>query len=449
MIKPLVTKCFLSGLCVIAACVGVFAQSDEDSLFEVQKIDISGSAAIEGGQIVEGRYAFQKSSPTIENIWIGHLYAGLSARAKLNDNFSVLVSMESRIWYNTSPMFLIPDASSFGAPLQNFDVNVPNAAGILTFGENETPSLTVKLGRFEYKYNPQARDLGEYLFRSGCYPAYIKTAFDLPLARLNGFLVSQNLFNNMLRHDLIINTMTDVRPFLDFNLSYIANLSVSKALEVGGGISFEHLVNVDTNETLNSYSSNGFIKAPGDTAYYTFKGTKLMGRLRFDPKQFFDLPFLGKNDGIIYAEAAILGLKNYPASDSSNLTSNIYGYNNLLEKMPIMFGCNIPTFKLLDVLSIEGEWFGSKYKDSYEGNMSRKPAPTRPMDFEKDEDYLNDNWKWAIFAKKTMFKGLSLIGLVGRDHLRTETYIGQYRDYEATLVLPGQWYWMLKVKSSF
>jgi len=38
---------------------------------------------------------------------------------------------------------------------------------------------------------------------------------------------------------------------------------------------------------------------------------------------------------------------------------------------------------------------------------------------------------------------------VGRDHLRTETFIGQYRDYEATLVRPNHRYWMVKIKYSF
>ena len=116
--------------------------------------------------------------------------------------------------------------------------------------------------------------------------------------------------------------------------------------------------------------------------------------------------------------------------------------------MPIMIGFNVPTFKLLDVLSIEGEWFGSRYKDSYESYYGRKPAPALPMDFETEYDYAHDDWKWAVYAKKTIFGGLSFVGLIGRDHLRTDTYIGQYKDYESTLVKNNQWYWMFKIKYS-
>jgi hypothetical protein len=176
-----------------------------------------------------------------------------------------------------------------------------------------------------------------------------------------------------------------------------------------------------------------------------------MLRAKFDPKRFFDAPIFGENDGIFYAEAAILGLKDYPSStifDSLNKVSNKYGYDTLLNKMPIMFGFNVPTFKILDVLSIEAEWFGSKYKDSYGPPNVRKPAPAPPVDPETDFDYAHDDWKWAIYAKKTILGGLSFIGLIGRDHLRTDTYIGQYKDYQATLVKNNQWYWMFKIKYS-
>jgi hypothetical protein len=487
----------------------------DDSNSVTKKVDVSGSCAIEAGQIVAGRYAYQKSAPEVQHIWIGHAYTGLSVRARLNEHLSFLVSLEGRIWYNTSPMFLIPDNSSFGAPIQNFDIAIPNGEAIISFGDKERSAFTINIGRFEYKYNPQAQDLGEYLFRTGCYPAYIRTAFDLPLARLNGIAMSYSLFD-FLRQDLLVTTMSEIRPFLDFNLTYIADFSAGKVFDVGAGISFEHLFSVDGNETINSYTSNGYLKSashvnslgdtiPGDTAFYKFAGIKLMLRFMFDPKRLFEnTSFFGEKDCQIYAEAAILGLQDYPKSntiDTANVFSNRFGYNNILEKIPVTLGFNWPTHPFLsygliplaitmrdinafvkkpvllggtgilsgiiagggtwllekvtkqnlrlDVLSVEGEWFGSKYKDSYENNFGRKPAPSLPQDFETDFDYLHDDWKWAIYAKKTILGGISLIGQVGRDHLRTETFIGQYRDFEESLVKNNQWYWMFKIKGNF
>jgi hypothetical protein len=458
---------------MLVLCSYGFAQEETDSMsteavenpvstessLSAKKIDVSGYGAIEAGQIHAGRYAYEKSAPEIQHVWIGHVFAGFSLAGRLNKNFSLLVSLESRVWYNTSPMYLIPDNSSFGAPMQNFDITIPNAEGILTFGEPEKSFLRIDMGRFEYKYNPQAQDLGEYLFRTGCYPAYIKTTFDLPLARINGIDLSYKLLN-FFKQDLLLTTMSEVRPFLDFNLTYIADASIGNVLDVGAGVQFEHLFPVDGNETINSYTSNGYIKSPSyvrspgdtvpaDTAFYKFAGTKLMLRFMFNPIKLFDVSFFGEKDCQIYAEAAVLGLESYPKSnaiDTSNIFSNRYGYDNILQKIPVTFGFNVPTFKLLDVLSLEGEWFGSRYKNSYEPNYGRKPAPALPQDFETEFDYAHDDWKWAVYAKKTIFGGLSFVGLIGRDHLRTDTYIGQYKDYETTLVKNNQWYWMFKIK---
>jgi len=426
----------------------------KETVKNTKNINISGYGAIEAGEIEDGHYGGNLNSE-LYHLWIGHLYAGLGVHAKINEYFSAIVSLESRIWYNTSPLSAVRDNSTFGAPMQNFDITITNAEGILSFGNKEISELTIGIGRFEYKYNPQAQDFGEYMFRTGCYPSYIETNFDLPLARLNGIIVSHKLFN-WLRQDLLLTTMSDIEPFFNFSLSYIVDAAIGKVFDVGAGISFSNLIPADEkNDMENSthdYLTNGYIKTPGDTGYYTFQGTKLMFRFMFDPKRFFDVPIFGETDGQIYLETAILGLQNYPKSNAidTNNICNPFGYDNIWEKIPVAIGFNIPTFKQLDVLSLEGEWFGSKYSDSYlnyTGAVTATPSGLGAN--ENAYDYTHDDWKWIIYGKKTILGGLSIIGLIGRDHLRTETYIKKYQDYEATLIKNSQWYWMLKIKYSF
>jgi len=422
-----------------------------------KKIDVFGYGAIEAGEIESGHYGGNVNAE-INHLWIGHSYASLGARAKLNNNFSILVSLETRLWYNTSPLGAVRDNSTFGEPMQNFDITITNAEGILSFGNKEKSSLTIGIGRFEYKYNPQAQDLGEYLFRTGCYPAYIETNFDLPLARLNGILISHKL-SDFFRQDLLLTTMSDIEPFYNFGLTYIADASIGKVFDVSAGVQFNDLFSTDQVNDMESsehnYGANGYLNAPGDTGYYTFNGVKLMGRFMFDPKRFFDAPFFGENDGQLYFETAILGVKNYPKSNAVDTNSqanqsNVYGYDDIFQKMPVMFGFNVPTFRLLDMLSLEGEWFGARYPDSYKSYLDGHSfTPASPGDKEVADDYRHDDWKWAIYAKKTVFGGLSIIGLVGRDHMRTETYIKLYQDYEAALIKNNEWYWMLKFKFSF
>ncbi|HUI92223.1 MAG TPA: hypothetical protein VLX68_08250, partial [Chitinivibrionales bacterium] len=84
---------------------------------------------------------------------------------------------------------------------------------------------------------------------------------------------------------------------------------------------------------------------------------------------------------------------------------------------------------------------------SYTGELAAVPTP--PGSGETDYDYTHDDWKWIVYAKKTILGRLSFIGLVGRDHLRTETYIEKYQDYEETLIKNSHWYWVLKIKYGF
>jgi hypothetical protein len=437
---------------ILAACSLATAESDTAT---GKRTEVFGSAALEVGQIVKGHYR-NISGGDIGHIWMGDVIADLSAQRQVNQYLSVLVSLEGRMWYNSTPLYMQIDWTTFGAPTQNFSLSIPNAVGKLHFGDKEANAFNLNFGRWEYKYNPQAQDLGEYLFRTGCYPTYIETNFDLPLARINGVSISHS-YSDFFRQDLMLTTLSEVRPFFDFTLTYVADLALGKVLDLGAGVQFDRFLSVDPSHETDpkTYPVTGYLNAPGDTGYYTFSGTKLMGRFSFDPKNFFDAPFFGKNDGILYAEAAILGVKNYPASNSVIVDSlnpntyNIFGYDKLLEKMPIMFGCNIPAFKLLDNLSLEFEWFGSKYPNSLGPYYSRVPTPANPNDGIVPDDYLHDDWKWDISARKTIFGGISFIGLIGRDHLRTVTQIARDMDYEDALIKPDNWYWMFKIKSNF
>jgi hypothetical protein len=59
--------------------------------------------------------------------------------------------------------------------------------GTYSLGDMERPFLTLGFGVFPFKYNPDVRNLGEYLYRTGTYPPTMSNTFDFPLARLTGF----------------------------------------------------------------------------------------------------------------------------------------------------------------------------------------------------------------------------------------------------------------------
>jgi hypothetical protein len=411
----------------------------------------SGYVAIQLGQVERARYI--KILGDIDHNWIGSGFFNFALKSRINKYLSVLGSLEAEYGYNTSPLGLVYDPTQ-GPPTRNLYFDIPNAKGIFSLGNEGGVSLTVDVGRFEYKYDPDARNLGEYLFRTGTFPAYIQTTFDLPLARINGIGASLKLFD-IVKEDLLVTTLTDLHPFTDITITSITDVSIGRWLSLGAGIQLANLISpMPEQSALQDYKTNGYLNAPGDTAYYTYRGTKLMGRIMFDCKQLFSAPIFGPEDGKLYAEAALLGLESYPASDKfdKSNTPNVFGYDSIFQKIPVMMGFNIPTCKVLDVLSLEAEWYGCRYPDGYDNvvryGLSVPDQPSNSPGYSRGY-YVSDDWKWSVFASKTFFNKFSLIFQTARDHLRLRTQIQRDQDYQESLVFPRHWYWMFKAKFYF
>ena len=138
-----------------------------------------------------------------------------------------------------------------------------------------------------------------------------------------------------------------------------------------------------------------------------------MGRLSFDLKKLFDSDAFGPNDLKLYTEVAVLGLKDYPLF-----------YEDISERIPVMFGFNVPCFKLLDLLAVQFEHFNSPYLNDHLslgcGNVAI-PDFRQNVHFSDNEYYdvtKDDNLTWSILCKKTILPGVSLSGQFARDHYR-------------------------------
>jgi hypothetical protein len=443
-------KRFLMAAVVIALVSSLFAEQETPAPDpEPGKTMLSGFTAFEVGQFEHARYI--KDMMGIDHNWIESGYLHLSFNSFINEHLSVRGTVEARVGYQTSPLDEIFDPTQ-APPSKIIYWTIPNAEGILSFGKKEVP-VTIGVGLFEYKYNPEAQNLGEYLFRTGTYPAFINTSFDLPLARLGGIVASCKI-NDFLRQDLLLTTLGDMQPYNDFSLTYVADASIGPALDVGAAVQFANLISVMSDQTsVRSYYGNGYLTAPGDTGFYTFKGTKLMARIMFDPKRLFTESLLGKEDCKLYVEAAILGLESYPASNTIDISnpSNPIGYDHLNQKIPVMMGFNIPTFNILDRAALEAEWYGCRYPISNRMVIvNGYAAPSGPSnDGYTWEDYRKDDWKLSINVEKTLFKKFSLIIQAARDHSKLETTIKKDQDYDDVLVRPKHWYWMGKMKFNF
>jgi hypothetical protein len=462
------------------------------SLDKKIEIDLFGSAEIQSGQYKNFKYRLQGF--TLTNKWMEDNILTMGIRSKVNDRLSGDVSLKAWLFYNPFPDSLMMN------PIQDrnspsIDFYMRSAQMKLRLSPNPEDSLfNLNIGIFPFKYNEDVRNLGEYLFRTGCYPGYIYSeGFDLAGTQLAGIHLRNNLLGGRIKNDLLFTSELYLYPSKDFSLTFLTDITPTpnRVIDFGLGLQFFRCLSVDNAYTTptkyenmssapeQKRAPNWYVTAPGDTSYYTFAGTKIMARLAFDIKPLFGSPdFFGTNDFKLYSEAIILGVKNYPASlDSNEFTNqrpiNEFGYNKLLEKMPIMVGFNVPSFKLLDIFSAEVEYYGKKYVNrvpiyANARNMLRLPIPYDPNinngqpDGSKEGnsnasgDYTKDTyksgvaqWKWSMYLKKTMLEKFAITLQFARDHSLVKTGLAQNVDYEEIFIKANQWYWMLKFGYSF
>ena len=364
--------------------------------------------------------------------------------------------------------------------LTKFINYVSEARLTYTKGEGPNPFFSADVGDFSFNYAPYAKNLGLYLFRGPVYPGFLVSGFkdyhtDTTRASFLGFHLHNGLGD--FQQDLIFSSERDLPPSFDWSLGYVARYSAFQSLQIGAGVNFYHILaeNADITDPKRSsvaslyshddkLSSSGTpyhpyemyyyeITAPGDTVFYTHRGTKVMGMFHFDPKAALGLsgPF-GEQDLHLYGEMALVGVQNYGTI-----------YSKRSERMPFMMGFNLPAFGFLDFLSIEVERYTAKYRVDYSKlgydrslyfkNINapklvaiRGPSaiPLSAKDFAGEhyevlpdgnlynsstDDTLQivgtgmdptnltaDDWKWSVNAEKTVVGHVRFSGQVANDH---------------------------------
>jgi hypothetical protein len=360
----------------------------------------------------------------------------------------------------------------------------------------------LQFGMFDYKYNPDASNLGEYLFRSGAYPGYVTSGglwfVNRSLVQLEALRAGYG--SGGFAADVFLVTETSMPSLYDLSAAALASYRTAGGLfEVGAGFNYKHLVPVKPSLTTRHHPTNAYFKKDGkaysandalylessnfyrrraaedpanaaaynaradaDKAvadsvfawvanpaasgiqlhYFTQTGLIAMVRASIDFKKLFGSESLGEKDLRLYAEAAVLGIKDYPVF-----------YENIAERIPVMAGLNLPTFGLLDLLSLEVEYYKSPYLNSYASLVEYNAAvPQHVLGSDKvrsGTEYADitgkDDFSWSILAKKNVLGSAYVALQVARDHIRTVS-IETWTAPEPTQVLgrSSDWYWMLQ-----
>lgn len=390
-------------------------------------------------------------------------------------NFDVAAGLAGLIWWPYGGG--ITDASE---RVMNVKPMIPVARARWRFGDPAANSGALLVGTFGHKYNPDAKNLGEYLYRSGAYPGYLFTTEGWLLMNRagnysHGAMLSLSHLGGALKQNFTLFMETNYYPIGDFSPGYDVSYT-SKWFELGGGAVFHHYLALRPSVLEPDAPGNLYVHATVDTApgqqadYYgpqayvpfdvsdptyssetlhrwTHKGIKLMGRAALNLNHLLPPDRRSPEDLRIFAEVALLGVENQP----------LY-YEDRLERMPVMFGINVPTFKLLDLLSVQGEYYGARFNDIDLYNSASLPvweASFVTDDFGTVETDANgniiptsvhkDDWKWSVHARKALNPVMTVYAQAASDHLRLTD--GKYKASNVPLTgSPSDWYYLFRLE---
>lgn len=434
-----------------------------------------------------------------KNEWVDHFGAYVAQTVLISDNLAFDVGLGGVFEYQKRE---IVSSQWGGTQYRNFFIG-PSVADI-RYGAaaRDGQGFGLQFGMFDYKYNPDASNLGEYLFRSGTYPGYVTSGgfwfVNNNAVQLQGLRAGYG--SGALKTDFLLITETSMPALYDISGAALVGYTIGDGLlELGAGLHYKHMIPVKPSRVSpetpkNAYFEKGgvtysgkddiyfqssafykkravedpanaaaylaravqdsvkganvraWVLAPKDSGitlkYYTQQGLIAMARASLDLKKVIPWEAFGADDLRLYAEMAILGIQNYP----------LY-YEKITERMPIMVGMNLPCFKFLDLLSIQAEYYKSPHLNSYTdlvGTNSAVPTHVSATDKARsDKEYLDitkhDDLSWSVLAKKNIGRGAFISAQVARDHIRTVS-IETWTAPEPTQVLgrPSDWYWMLQ-----
>jgi hypothetical protein len=465
----------------------------------VERKPLAIGTKIETGKIVDGE-SNQYFGDDPDDFFLSYIGVNLTQEVVVDHRMELKVGVGGVFFYS------FPNRRGYSAAQgTKFGPGVSQAQALFKLGDVNDPWGSLRLGYFPYKYDPDAKNLGEYLYRSMPYPALVTTGgwsiTDNAQVRAQGLAFSVSQFGGRLTHDFVLMSERDFRPQGDFTPAYMLQADLGP-FQFGAGVAWHHLLPIDARLSKTAPSNAGkdlvvryrafpaFAAAqnqylakdvdtvrhaqgapltatltdmdgvaaenPGlvldpksyrvtdaagnvyvpDTVIYTTQGVKLMARASFDAQKIARLSFLGPQDLKLYGEVALLGWKNQPGY-----------YEKRWERVPRMFGVNLPAFRLLDLLSLEFEYFPNPMDDDMEQMVSKgnyNPIPYGSGLLFPHADH-RDDWKWSVYASKQVLSGFSLRGQIANDHFRAPQITPNQHLFASVPATrePSNWYYVV------
>lgn len=460
-----------------AACLAASAAAQSPGLTSSK---LSIKSFVDYGQLVNGSNPYgngETGDQEIASLTLNRMNVSVIQDIAV-DGVDISAGLSALVWW--------PYDGGISSDLKQRIVSVkpmiPVARARWKFGDTAGVSGSFQVGTFGHKYNPDARNLGEYLYRSGTYPGFVWSNDGwLLMNRAGNFshgilgVVNHGNFkhNFSLFMEMLYSPVGDFSPGYDFGYN-------GSWLDFGGGVVFNHYLPIRPSALRPRNEENLYVRVkdarpnavggvdtvsyympktelpnvvtvnPQDTQVvhrWTSKGVKLMGRAALDLGRLLPEGLRGPEDLRLFGEVAVLGWGNQP-----------FFYEKRNERIPVMLGFNLPTFRLLDLLSLQVEYYKSPFNDIDYFNSQSIPIWKTAFAKDSADSYLTDasgriipvadhkdDLKWSVHAKKIVNKSVTVFAQAASDHFRLTD-----ADYRVTPVpltgRPGEWYYLLRLE---
>lgn len=477
---------------LLALCTAALLAAPAGSHAEwvVQPKHYGGSLDI--GQVKEGY-----STDQLQNYPITRTAVHLGVSAVNDDKLELRLTLGGMYWFAAST------GSGAEYRLIKYGGGLGEAQAIYHFGGQATPHSRLQVGFFPVKYG-DSHNLGEYLFRSGTYPANLVTGgwSYLQSASYGALGVRYILptFSEKVTHEFTLFSDRDWEPLHDLSPGYMVTARPNSFLEIGGGMVWSHALPARPSRVSPKVFANAYSKTTGmplaglDTTGVTVipleTDTLYVWGACLDPDpagqaacndpdnararqtiadwqdcQAGDCSDIGYYTfsgfkamlrasldlGMLIGSPRIAPgeFKLYAEGALLGIENQPYFYDDRMARMPIMGGVNLPTFGILDRLSAEVEYRKTRFPNTIYGVQQGNPVPVASTASSRGGyQYLNAEdefpWKWSFYARKSVLQGVNLHAQVAADHMRHPDFWGVMSDEPVTRE-KKDWYYVFRV----
>ncbi|MBW8886593.1 MAG: hypothetical protein JF616_02445 [Fibrobacteres bacterium] len=257
-------KSLVASTVALASLLGGPAYADEGDSIQFLRPVLNVTQEVD--RVVKGG-EFQNQKGGLDNAWVMPTIGSLDLQIKTGRGLG-LEMMLAGIYYSAPYHNDLPQNY-----VRSLALIAPRLDGSYVYGDPAHPTLRIDAGIFNYKYDEYARNLGEYMFRTWAYPGIIQNGGTFNYNGANSATVTGLKFNQSLgifSHDFIVSLETEMTPVYDLNLTYMAKVSVSNILKIGGGVQLARLLNA------HAYAKQPNIDDVMRVRYFEYNGKNLV-----------------------------------------------------------------------------------------------------------------------------------------------------------------------------